>query len=298
MYTWHEKKKDGKTAGYGTNVKRIGKESVKSFDCCNLTLQPCVRPCITKDGILFDKEAILQYIITKKNEFARKMKEFEKQKTTEEKELQDAANEQEKDKLQRFLQTETKIVSGESSSSAEAGSSKISNMTGDKKAALPSFWAPSCIPDAKKGKVDKPDSKIYCPVTGRLLKAKDLIAVQFTKANGEKAGTSTNSSSTSCDEKYMCPITFRLLSNSVPCAVIRTTGHVICVEAVEKIIKKDWIHPLTNDKLEEKDIIYLQRVSFEFIIRHSILRKRFKTQSSTSNRKKLSNRTFLKTSFF
>lgn len=33
------------------------------------------------------------------------------------------------------------------------------------------------------------------------------------------------------------------------------------MECVEKIIKKDWIHPLTGEKLTEKDIIPLQRVS-------------------------------------
>lgn len=31
------------------------------------------------------------------------------------------------------------------------------------------------------------------------------------------------------------------------------------MECVDKIIKKDWIHPLTGEKLKEKDIILLQR---------------------------------------
>lgn len=31
------------------------------------------------------------------------------------------------------------------------------------------------------------------------------------------------------------------------------------MECVEKIIKKDWLHPLTGDKLKEKDIIPLER---------------------------------------
>lgn len=38
-------------------------------------------------------------------------------------------------------------------------------------------------------------------------------------------------------------------------------GDVVTMECVEKIIKKDWIHPLTSEKLSEKDIIPLQRVS-------------------------------------
>lgn len=35
-------------------------------------------------------------------------------------------------------------------------------------------------------------------------------------------------------------------------------GDVVTMECVEKIIKKDWIHPLTSEKLTEKDIIPLQ----------------------------------------
>lgn len=38
----------------------------------------------SKDGYLFDKEVILQYIINKKNEYSRKLKEYEKQKRKEE----------------------------------------------------------------------------------------------------------------------------------------------------------------------------------------------------------------------
>jgi nitric oxide synthase-interacting protein len=40
--------------------------------------------CYRPDGYLFDKEAILEYIITKKNEYYRKLKEYEKQKRKEE----------------------------------------------------------------------------------------------------------------------------------------------------------------------------------------------------------------------
>lgn len=36
------------------------------------------------DGYLFDKESILEYVIRKKNEISRKMKEYEKQKKKEE----------------------------------------------------------------------------------------------------------------------------------------------------------------------------------------------------------------------
>ena len=41
--------------------------------------------------------------------------------------------------------------------------------------------------------------------------------------------------------------------------MLKPTGDVVTVECVEKIIKKDMTHPLTGQKLEEDDIIYLQR---------------------------------------
>lgn len=37
------------------------------------------------------------------------------------------------------------------------------------------------------------------------------------------------------------------------------SGHVVSGDCIEKIVKKDWQHPLTGEKLTKSDIIYLQR---------------------------------------
>lgn len=84
---------------------------MKGFDACNLTLQPAHIPVITKEGYLFDKEAILQYIITKKGEYTRKMKEYEKQKVSDVKELEEIAMVENKKKLDKFIRTEKNIQS-------------------------------------------------------------------------------------------------------------------------------------------------------------------------------------------
>ena len=54
-------------------------------------------------------------------------------------------------------------------------------------------------------------------------------------------------------------MTHDVLNNATPAAVLKPTGDVVTVECVEKIIKKDMIHPLTGQSLKEKDIILLQR---------------------------------------
>ncbi|XP_060811195.1 nitric oxide synthase-interacting protein homolog [Bombus pascuorum] len=254
VYTYHEKRKDAAASGYGTNTQRVGKDSVKDFDCCCLTLQPCRNPVVTKDGYLFDKEAILEYVLTKKKEYARKLKEYEKQKQQEEEQSNEKSANEELQKLQKFLKGEKNIVSRSQIAAKESGSS-VSNMSNGKDKMLPSFWIPSKTPEAKETILQKPDKTIYCPLSGKPLKIKDLIPVKFT----EVKDPDDKKSLIVKQARYMCPITHDILSNSVPCAVIRTTGDVVTMECIEKIIRKDWINPLDSTELTEADIIPLQR---------------------------------------
>lgn len=61
------------------------------------------------------------------------------------------------------------------------------------------------------------------------------------------------------EERFKCPVTNDILRNSTAMAVLRPTGDVVTADCVEKIIKKDMVHPLTGEKLHDDDIIYLQR---------------------------------------
>lgn len=254
VYTYHEKKKDAAASGYGTQNERVGKDSVKSFDCCSLTLQPCRNPVITKDGFLFDKEAILEYIITKKNEYNKKLKQYEKQLKKEENEKAELAAAEKEANLIKFMNRE-KNISSKTTNSYAGPSASVSNLANGNDKKLPSFWVPSQLPDAKHSKVEKPDPTVYCPISGKPIKMKDMIEVKWTLVSDPDDKKSLIAK----ENRYMCPVTHDILGNSVPCAVIRTTGHVVTMECVEKIIKKDWIHPLTSEKLKEKDIIPLQR---------------------------------------
>ena len=53
------------------------------------------------------------------------------------------------------------------------------DVAGSSKSSLPSFWIPSLTPQASKTKVEKPDKTIYCQMSGKPLKMKDLIDVKF-----------------------------------------------------------------------------------------------------------------------
>lgn len=219
VYTYHEKKKDAAASGYGTQSERFGKDSVKNFDCCSLTLQPCRNPVVTKEGYLFDKEAILEYIVTKKNQYTRKLKEYEKQLKKEEAEKNELAAAQKEANLIKFMNREKNISSTtiKGSENMPSTSSSISNLANGKDKQLPSFWVPSQLPDAKVSKLEKPDSTVYCPISGKPLKMKDLIEVKWTLVKDPDDKKSLIAK----ENRYMCPITHDILSNAVPCAVIR-----------------------------------------------------------------------------
>jgi len=254
VYSYHERKKDQKDAGYGSDRMRLSKDAVKGFDCCSLTLQPTKRPVITPQGWIFDKEAILTFILEKKKEYEKKLQEYEKQKDTDLEEMRDIAVAEKEEMKQKFEETEKSIVTKRIDKSKD-NSAGVSNMVGDRKRELPSFWLPSCGPEAKKSKVEKPDKTVYCPMSRKPIRVKDLVNVQWTEAKDPDDKRSLIAR----DERYQCAVTGDVLNNSSHCAVLRPTGHVVTVECVEKVIKKDWRHPLTGQALKEKDIIYIQR---------------------------------------
>eukprot|EP00794_Sanderia_malayensis_P009210 gene9210-10184_t len=269
VYTYHEKKKDTQSSGYGSQSERLSKDSIKEFDCCGLTLQPCRDPVITPSGYLYDREAILEYIVHKKQEYAKAMKLYEKQKRKLQAEEAEKFREGEKSKVSNFVKHERSITTKDNtafkSSGAEktdttagpskpSGSGALSNVGDGKRKNLPSFWIPSLTPQAKSDTLKKPENKVYCPLSGKSLRLKDLYPVKFTELPSDD-----KRSLISKEVRYICPVTHDLLGNSVPCAVLKPSGHVVTMDCVENIIKKDWICPLTGEKLKEDDIIQMNR---------------------------------------
>ena len=52
---------------------------MKDIDVCSLSLQPCVQPVVTPSGVLYDKEVIIEYILSRKKEIERETKAWEAQ---------------------------------------------------------------------------------------------------------------------------------------------------------------------------------------------------------------------------
>lgn len=65
-------------------------------------------------------------------------------------------------------------------------------MSGANAKNVPSFWIPSVAgaADVKETKMEKPNEKVLCPISGRPLKLKDFIPVKFTLADESGEGSS------------------------------------------------------------------------------------------------------------
>uniref|UniRef100_A0A2K6P7V6 Nitric oxide synthase-interacting protein n=1 Tax=Rhinopithecus roxellana TaxID=61622 RepID=A0A2K6P7V6_RHIRO len=298
VYTYHEKKKDTAASGYGTQNIRLSRDAVKDFDCCCLSLQPCHDPVVTPDGYLYEREAILEYILHQKKEIARQMKAYEKQRGTrreEQKELQRAASQ---DHVRGFLEKESAIVSrplnpftakalsGTSPGDSEcacgglgggapragraqgAASESVSSPTDD---AQP---GPSVGPPSKDK--DKVLPSFWIPSLTPEAKAtklekpsrtvtcpmsgKPLRMSDLTPVHFTPLDSSVDRVGLiTRSERYVCAVTRDSLSNATPCAVLRPSGAVVTLECVEKLIRKDMVDPVTGDKLTDRDIIVLQR---------------------------------------
>uniref|UniRef100_A0A5S6QUF2 Nitric oxide synthase-interacting protein homolog n=1 Tax=Trichuris muris TaxID=70415 RepID=A0A5S6QUF2_TRIMR len=259
VYTYYERRKDQRASGYGTLEERLSKTAFKDFDCCSLTLQRCREPVVTPDGYLFDYEAILKYILHHKKENARKRKLYEDYLSAKEREREDEKEAQLERKVRRFETAEAtparRNIAVEDSNVPTSSSSAIFKANDSANTDVKNFWVPSLSGSVVEATAPQPpEDKVFCPITGKPLRLKDLLHIKFKVANSV-----SQSELASGKNVYVCALTGDILTNATPCVVLKTSGYVITVESLEKVVKKEWIDPFNGKKLTEDDLVFLKR---------------------------------------
>lgn len=246
VYSYHERKKDTAASGYGTQRVRVGRDAIKDFDCCCLSLQPCRDPVVTPEGFLFEREAIVTFLLHQKNKIARETKAWQRQRAQRRREREQQRGEGAAKALRGFLEAETPLGKGETPGGSGAPPGP-----------LPSFWIPSLTPEAAAERLHRPDSSVRCPMSGRKLRLAQLVSVRFTPA---EAGLSPGQLlAREPSDRYVCAVSGDPLGNATPCAVLRPSGAVVTLACVERLIRKDMRDPLSGEALSDGDIIVLQR---------------------------------------
>uniref|UniRef100_A0A914H8F2 Nitric oxide synthase-interacting protein homolog n=1 Tax=Globodera rostochiensis TaxID=31243 RepID=A0A914H8F2_GLORO len=287
VYTYHERRKDAQASGYGTLHERLGKDSMKPFDCCSLSLQPCREPLISPQGFIFERESILNYILDQKQAYKRKLKIWEQQRRTEN-EKKEAVLRREEDQMKaKFASLEAAPVpwktevppatpagarllkrtsaalddnlAGPSGAKARRSDDayepeSVSNMAGHRAKEWRSFWVPELSTSAEPDRIEKPSSKMLCPISGEELKLKELLPVKFTPIDSRMPFAKLVAQ----PNRYKCPITHDELTNTSRCVYLKTSNCVVSWQCMD-VIRKDMVDPLSGKRLTEPDIIELQR---------------------------------------
>jgi len=248
FFTYSERQK----LEYGTKKQRLGKDSLTGFDCCCLTLQQAVDPIITPNGYLYSREAIYNNLLDQKNEIKRKLELWEKQ---QQKQKDLKLQKEEQKKLEELIQFERR----ESSILTSVSSKKPTKLTVDdvKKEIqldaknLRSFWVPGLTPESETI-LQKPSTKTICPESGKSLRLKQLIPIQFVPIQNVKDGHSNKVG------KWMCALCSKVLMNKVICGVTKSSRKVMCWECIENFVIPEMKDPLSGLPVLKKDIIKLQ----------------------------------------
>eukprot|EP01147_Barroeca_monosierra_P000797 gene797-4085_t len=293
VYSYAERMKDKKQQKYGLLSERLSADSLREVDCCFLTLQPVIDAVITPDGYLFEREAILENLLTQKQEskttpsiceipmsvfvsvivhelIALFVVDWLRFKRTEAAISFQRNNPFTSDKKEKI---------GHATEALQAAKRfQIKTAKGEVDPQHPAFWVPAATPDAKSSTVAKPDMKTRCPVTNKPLKLKDLIPVTFTRVNPDSKVPIVAQS-----DRYMCPVTQTSFKGNIELAALRPSGRVVSKECIDKIVKMDMRDPISGEKLSEDDIIYLQRGASGFAGSGQQLQaaKKFATQTVT-----------------
>eukprot|EP01090_Pellita_catalonica_P022451 TRINITY_DN8735_c0_g1_i1.p1 TRINITY_DN8735_c0_g1~~TRINITY_DN8735_c0_g1_i1.p1 ORF type:complete len:292 (+),score=51.43 TRINITY_DN8735_c0_g1_i1:80-955(+) len=252
-FTYAEKQK----LNYGTQRQRLGKDSLRNFDCCCLTLVIPMDPVITPQGFLYEREAIYESLLQQQQEIKRKLRAWKDQKKKREAESATQKRRDKQEQQDKFEKVEGSI--GTASLFAESNQKKQKptlyeqNVVKNVKT-LRSFWVPELAPKVEEI-LQKPSTKTVCPESGKPLRVKHLMPIEFVPLRKSEASR-TN--------RWMCPICFSPLSNKTQAAVLKTSRKVVCYRCIQEFVLKTadkagfMKDPLTAKPCTKRDIIKLQ----------------------------------------
>mmetsp|Transcript_46213 Transcript_46213/g.108453 ORF Transcript_46213/g.108453 Transcript_46213/m.108453 type:complete len:327 (+) Transcript_46213:180-1160(+) len=282
VFTNYERAKDKGSEGYGTVKTRLGGDSIKDWDCCSLSLQPCKDPVVTPEGILYEREAIYSYILKEKKRIADETKKWEAQQSAKPLEERAKRKAETDAQVKAFEDTECGILPAKKAKgdtmtkesvvfdtlkdSKVAGVRAHGSALGHKsllegerlaeRAKDSCFWIADLTPEAKVQELVKPEQRVMCPISHKPLRLKDLVSVKFTPLD---AGRDVTLNNVGANQRFVCPISSKTLSNAVAAAVLKPTGKCIALDVYETVIKKDMRDPFTGVPLKTSDVIILQR---------------------------------------
>lgn len=235
----------------GTEKLRLGRDSMKPFDACCITLEAVINPVADLQGHLYSKSAIYDHVLEQSRLYKVQLKAYNKEQENLKKLEETIAQNNFSRSVAEFDERESKITSKETTN--QKPQTKLSTST------LNSFWIPELAPQAKENALTKP-SKILKSPFGFPIKLKDLVSLNLTPIPNDV----NHDDSILKTGRYMCPLCKKSLNNVKGVQCLKSCGHVFCSTCVDTILKKDLVCPLSNTPFTEDEILSLESEGSSF----------------------------------
>lgn len=270
FHTYAEKKR----TSFGSVNQALGADSGLPFCHCPLSLSPCIEPVVSPSGHVYEREVILEYILTKSAELKDQTRLYEIQESKNNQELLKITN----SSLSNSIENQKDFISRQDSIANDSiikpsylnddRSKRIDDTTNEEKLSQLSKanpFLPRFQPVAAPDKIKQPMKRPPSPMTKKPLRAKDLIPMKISKDTKDAN-----------DSKYICPVTSKTI-NTQSIVFIKTTGIPMLESAYKDLnIGKSLVCPITNKKFQSGDVIKLKRSITGYAAGDKLIAKKWK----------------------
>lgn len=243
-----------KALGYGVVRERLGKETVKDFHACALTLRETDDAVCTRAGVVYDRGAIVESLATQRLEQERKLRKWEREEAGKTAAEEERAKKRRRDAAEAFhaenhagVRLEKSGDDDDSKTYSGATSTQAMELNKRRTEGLDGFWKmDGGVRDDLTHECKKPDLETKCPTTLEKLRMKDLVPIKWTKVRVGESG------------RYMCPVTFKTLTNTTSIVVLKPTGDALSEEGYKLAVEKEGSYNGVKIR-KDKDVIRLQK---------------------------------------
>ncbi|KAI0566135.1 nitric oxide synthase-interacting protein [Gracilaria domingensis] len=255
---------------------RLPSAAIKPWNHCALSLATASDPVLTPQGVLYDREAILQNLLHQKKEARVQIGLQNAEQARIAKEHAERFAEQKAHLEKSFVETQELMHQrGKENDDTAAPEEQRTNfwLPSDDKVKTVTTTHEAELRPFKRRKKDKKLLRTVCPVTQSALKAKDLIGLKLArvkkselanqsgelneKNNADKdvKDVSEQRPDSLADAMFMCPICQAVLVNASKPIALRT-GTVLCAKCVDQFVLKSARDPVTEVEIDLKtDVI-------------------------------------------
>lgn len=239
--------------GHGVVRERLGRETVKDFDACALTLSTTDDAVCTPRGVVYDRGAILRCLVEQREARDRKTRAHDRARAAA------ARADDARDAKRRRVELEafhaanhrgvdaTREIAREAKAYGGAESRQAMEVNARRAATMDGFWrVDGGVDDGLTRAAEKPEKATKCPTTLEKLRMKDLVTIKWTKVRDGESG------------KYMCPITYKTFTNATAIVVLKPTGTAMSEEGFKRVVEKEGAYDGVKIRLD-KDVIKLQK---------------------------------------